>query len=394
MASIKKTGGAVAGGPEIDPESGVANGAESGVAGSTPTPLPHSLESWGWNETWAAAFAPLAADGRVPARVISQQRGEWLLAGEHGEWSAKLTGRLRHEAKMGALSEGGDGVGCVPPAGGGEVCIDAVLPRHSAFERRAAGSRIGSQTVAANVDTLFITTSLNADLNPRRLERYVTMARQSGATPVLLLTKDDLVEDGPAIVERLVGELRIPVVALSSHTGEGIEAIRPWLVGGQTIALVGSSGVGKSTLLNHLAGEELMSTGEIREDDGRGRHTTTHRELFRLPGGALMLDTPGVREIGLWDATEGLDETFDEILDLADKCRFRNCGHNLEDGCAVRAAVEAGQLEEVRLASYRRLVHELAQQPTVAERREKERQLNKGVRIAAADALARKRHGG
>lgn len=353
-----------------------------------------SLESWGWDETWAAAFAPLAAEGRIPARVISQQRGEWLLAGEHGEWSAKLTGRLRHEAKMGALPAVGDWVGCVTPHGGGEARIDAVLPRHSAFERRAAGSRVGSQTVAANVDTLFIITSLNDDLNPRRLERYVTMARESGAAPVLLLTKDDLVEDGATIVDRLANELRIPVVALSSHTGEGVEAIRPWLVRGQTIALVGSSGVGKSTLLNHLAGEELMSTGEIREDDGRGRHTTTHRELFRLPDGALMLDTPGVREIGLWDATEGLDDTFDEILDLADKCRFRNCGHNLEPGCEVRAAVESGTLDGIRLDSYRRLAAELAKQPTEAERREKDRQFQKTVRDAATDAAARKRPGG
>ena len=183
-------------------------------------------------------------------------------------------------------------------------------------------------------------------------------------------------------------------MALSSHTGEGVEAIRPWLVRGQTIALVGSSGVGKSTLLNYLAGEVLMETRGIREDDGRGRHTTTHRELFRLPEGALMLDTPGVREIGLWDASEGLDETFDEILDLADLCRFRNCGHNLEPGCAVRAAIEAGSLEDVRLEAYRRLQDELAKQPTVAERREQERQFSKGVRIAAADAAARKRPAG
>jgi ribosome biogenesis GTPase len=384
MKSIDGIGDAVAG--ALEPE--------GGVVGSAPTPLPHSLESWGWSETWAAAFAPLAADGRTPARVISQQRGEWLLAGEHGEWSAKLTGRLRHEARMGALPAVGDWVGCTTPLGGGPARIDSVLPRHSAFQRRAAGSRIGSQTVAANVDTLFITTSLNADLNPRRLERYVTMARESGAAPVLLLTKDDLVEDGAAIVERLAADLRIPVVALSSHTGEGVEAIRPWLVRGQTIALVGSSGVGKSTLLNYLAGEVLMETRGIREDDGRGRHTTTHRELFRLPEGALMLDTPGVREIGLWDASEGLDETFDEILDLADLCRFRNCGHNLEPGCAVRAAIEAGSLEDVRLEAYRRLQDELAKQPTVAERREQERQFSKGVRIAAADAAARKRPAG
>ena len=352
-------------------------------ASGGPLALPHSLTSWGWTDHWAAAFEPFAADGRFPARVVAQHRGRWLLAGERHEWSAALTGRLRHEAREGGLPAVGDWVGCVIPQGGGAARIDAVLPRRSAFVRRAAGSHLGAQTVAANVDTLFITSSFNADLNLRRLERYVAMARESGAEPVLLLTKDDLVDDGAAVVDRLANELRIPVVGLSSHTGAGVDDLRRWLVPGQTIALVGSSGVGKSTLLNYLAGEELMATSEIREDDGRGRHTTTHRELFRLPGGSLMLDTPGVRELGLWDADQGLADTFGEILDLADRCRYRDCRHENEPGCAVQAAIRSGELDGGRLVSYRRLGEELAGQPTEADRREAKRQFFKSMEVAA-----------
>jgi ribosome biogenesis GTPase len=364
----------------------------SGTPGA-PDQLSYSLVSWGWDDRWAAEFAPFADSDMWPARVTAQHRGVWIVIGEKGETAASPTGKLRRAAGDSEYPTVGDWVACIESPHEGVAAIHATLPRRSAFRRKAAGSRPGAQTIAANVDILLVATSLNADLNPRRLERYVTMARESGAEPVLLLTKDDLVEDGAAVVERLTDQLRIPVVALSSHTGAGIEAIRPWLLPGRTVALVGSSGVGKSTLLNHLAGAELMETREIREDDGRGRHTTSHRELFRLPGGALMLDTPGVREIGLWDADEGLADTFTEILDLADRCRYRNCGHGNEPGCAVRAAVADGRLDETRLESYRKLGEELAGQPSEAERREAKRQFFKAIEVAAHARARRKNDG-
>ncbi len=260
------------------------------------------------------------------------------------------------------------------------------------LRRREAGKRPGAQILAANVDTLFIATSLNGDLNPRRLERYVSMARESGAEPVVLLTKSDLTGDPEEATARLAAELHVSVVALSSHAGTGLGALDRWFLPGRTVALVGSSGVGKSTLLNRLAGEELMLTQEIREDDSRGRHTTTHRELFLLESGALILDSPGMREFGIWEAEEGVDETFADIAELALQCRFADCSHRFEPGCAVLAAVGAGHIDRERLKSYRRLAHELADQQSVTRRTEKARQFQKAVRNASADSMARKRY--
>ena len=349
------------------------------------------LIEWGWDESWAAAFAPSQAAGLAPARVIAQHRGRWLLAGNFGEHLGLVTGKFRHDAAIGELPAVGDWVGFASSLHDGALRIDVVLPRRSSLTRRAAGSRVMVQVVAANVDVLFVATSLNGDLNPRRLERYVAMGKESGAETVVLLTKSDLSDEGEAGAAQLSEQLGVSVVALSGRTGEGLDAIATWLVPGRTVALVGSSGVGKSTLLNRLAGEELMVTQEIREDDARGRHTTTHRELFRLPGGALLLDTPGMRELGLWDAEEGVDETFADLVALASRCRFADCSHRFEPGCAILAEVRAGRLDDARVKSYRRLSHEVAELPaTTAAKRAKDRRFGKAVRTAASESIARK----
>ena len=353
-----------------------------------------TLEAWGWDEGWAGVYAATAGPESLPARVVAQHRGRWTVASGLGELPASLTGRFRHEAEEGQLPAAGDWVGIVAAAGSPEARIDCVLPRRSEFRRRNAGSRVGAQIVGANIDTLFVATSLNRDLNPARLERYVAMGLESGAEPVVLLTKADLLPDADAVVGRLGAELRVAVVALSARSGEGLESLSPWFRPGRTLALVGSSGVGKSTLLNRLAGEELMETRDIRDHDARGRHTTTHRELFRLPGGALVLDTPGMRELGLWDAQDGVAGAFGDLEDLAARCRFRDCSHQAEPGCAVLAAVEDGSLDPKRLRRFRLLARELADQPSPVRRHQEMRRFGKMVRDISAETMSRKTYRG
>jgi ribosome biogenesis GTPase / thiamine phosphate phosphatase len=319
-----------------------------------------ALETLGWDDAWAEQFAPHRDDGLVPGRVAVQHRGAWDVLTEDGELRVDLAGRLFHEAATAAeLPVVGDWVAVATRQGGDAGTIQALLPRRTRFSRKTAWHATEEQVLAANLDVVFIVSSLNEDLNLRRLERYLILAWESGATPVVLLTKADLHPDPEAaVVEVATVAPGVDVHPLSARTGDGVAAIEPHLRQGVTSALLGSSGVGKSTLVNRLAGEELLATQAIRED-GRGRHTTTRRELVLLPSGGLVIDTPGIRELQLWEADEGLEEAFEDVAELAARCKFSDCAHDTEPGCAIRAALEDGTLAPDRWDSYVKLQREL-----------------------------------
>jgi ribosome biogenesis GTPase len=317
------------------------------------------ITSYGWSDTLQQQFQTYAARGLAPARVIVQQRGLYVLATPTAEANAQLSGRFAHEAEAGAYPVAGDWVAAAVRAAEASATIHHLLTRRSAFVRKAIGG--GAQVVAANVDVAFLVASLNADLNPRRIERYLATAWESGASPVVVLTKADLCDDCAAHKARIEAvALGVPVHVVSAVTGQGLAELSASFAPGQTAALLGSSGVGKSSVVNALAGASLMATQAIREEDARGRHTTTHRELVLLPGGRLMLDTPGMRELGLWDAEAGVATTFADIEALVSECRFRDCAHGAEPGCAVRAALVDGSLDEGRWRSYAKLQREAA----------------------------------
>ena len=320
-----------------------------------------TLTAFGWSVELALAHAPHAALGREPARVVAEDRGSYQLIGAAGELRASVSGRFRHEAMNdpSAYPAVGDWVAVEGGLTGGTV-IHAIIPRRSALVRQAPGKRTEAQVLGANLDVVFVVASLNRDLNVRRLERYVTAAWESGAEPVILLSKADLGGDVDAVLVAVAGVAAgAIVVVVSSFDGRGVDEVRARIKPGQTVAFVGSSGVGKSTLLNRLAGEERALVREIRDDDARGRHTTTRRQLHLLPDGGLVLDTPGMREFSLWES-DGLEQTFTDIDELVARCRFGNCSHNGEPGCAIAAALADGSLERERLEGWQKLVRESA----------------------------------
>jgi ribosome biogenesis GTPase len=319
-----------------------------------------ALTDLGWSEFFAQRFAPHGEDGLLPARVVAQEKLLYLAHDGENELAAELSGRFRHEVEQhGGFPAVGDWV-AVKPHAEGEAIIHALIPRRTAISRKVPGGKTAEQVIAANIDTVFLVSGLDQEFNPRRVERYVAAALRSGATPVVILNKTDLCPDLDAAVAQL-GPIAggIAVRPLSASSGSGLDALEPFLKPGETVVFLGSSGVGKSTIINRLLGAERQQTGAVSQAVGKGRHVTTRRELIPIPGGGLLMDTPGLRELQLWADEHDLAATFDDIDALARECRFRNCRHEEEPGCAVRAAIENGDLTPERLRNYEKMQREL-----------------------------------
>jgi ribosome biogenesis GTPase / thiamine phosphate phosphatase len=316
------------------------------------------LARLGWRPFFASVFEPHRTKGWIPARVVCEARQYYLAWGESGELEVRLPGRLRHAAFLRSeLPAVGDWVAVAPLPGGEQGIVQALLPRQSVLSRR----RQDEQIIAANLDTVFLVAGLDGNYNLRRLERYLTAASLSGAVPVVVLNKADLcpdLDERLAEVEQIAGGARVH--AVSAALGTGLEALAQYLGPGQTAGLVGSSGAGKSTLVNILVGSQCQEVREVRRGDQKGRHTTTRRELVPVPGGGLLIDTPGMRELQLWGGEEGLADGFAEIEALAADCRFADCRHGPEAGCAVRQALGEGRVDGKRVESYLKLKQELA----------------------------------
>ncbi len=324
------------------------------------------LRRLGWNAHFEAHFAPHREAALVPARVAREDRERYVVRGEFGEWTATLPGRARLDGpEAGDWPAVGDWVAIEPVGGEAKGIIRATLPRRTRIARQAAGAVTREQVLAANVDVAFLVSSLDGGRNfhPATVARYLLVAYESGASPVVLLNKCDLAKDLDACVAEAESIAPgVPVLALSAFDGRGIDELRALIRPGETAAFLGRSGVGKSTLINRLLGEDALAAGEVREDDRRGRHTTTWRELIVLPEGGIVVDTPGMRELQFWSGEEAIAAEFADIEGLSSACRFRDCGHISEPGCAVKAAVDAGVLDAGRLEEYQTFLRELAHQ--------------------------------
>jgi ribosome biogenesis GTPase len=346
------------------------------------------LADLGWDLHWSELFKRHAPAGTLPARVAMQHRGSYTVFAGEDELPAEVLGRLRHMAAgSGDLPAVGDWV-AIRAYTDGKGIIHAVLPRKSSFTRKSAGLETTEQVLASNIDVVFVIAALDVDLNLRRVERYLTMAWGSGAVPVMVLTKADLSDDVSFDLAAFAPVASgVEIHTVSAVTGAGVDDLRGYLQANRTATLLGPSGSGKSTLVNALLGADLLAVAPIRHD-GRGRHTTTHRQLVRIPGGGLIIDTPGMRELQLWEPGTGLADAFDDIDALAAGCRFTDCRHENEPGCAVVAAVAAGDLPEERLASFKKLQRELRHLERKrdvrarSEERRKWKSINKALKAA------------
>ena len=318
------------------------------------------LALYGWDGGWAEAFRPYAAEGLVPARVAIEYNHLLRLYTATGDVRGQHSGKLLHEAAgRQAMAAVGDWVAISMNPGERSATIEAVLQRRSHFSRKAAGELTEQQVVAANIDVVFIVMGLDRDYNPRRLERYLVMAKESGATPQVLLSKADLSDHVEAQLEECrAAAPGVDVYAVSVRDGRGVDRVRAALRAGQTGTLLGSSGAGKSTLINQLLGHEMLATAEVRAHDQRGRHTTRHRQLVPMPGGGLLIDTPGMRELQLWTEPDAPQASFEDIEALAAGCHFTHCQHRSEPRCAVREALAEGRLDAARVESFHKLQEE------------------------------------
>jgi ribosome biogenesis GTPase len=315
----------------------------------------------GWNSFFEDHYKRLDNNGTIPARISQQHKTNYQAFCEHGEIAAEVSGKFRHNAATQAdFPTVGDWVAVTYMAEEKKGLIQELIPRKSAFRRKVSGVETAQQVVASNIDTVFIVNGLDGDFNLRRIERYLTMAWESGAMPVILLNKADLRDDSESLVTEVEAmAIGVSVHAVSAAMEQGMDKIRQYLSSGATAALLGSSGVGKSSIINRLLGEERLKVNEVREWDSRGRHTTSYRQMLLLPGGGIIIDTPGMRLVKLWGDEETVERAFDDIEELAGSCRFRDCQHQSEPGCAVQAALDDGTLDKKRYESYLKLKKEL-----------------------------------